>query len=94
MGKKKKLSPDLDLRPLLTRAMEAYELRIITQAIEKAAPGEEFDAPALVISLDEIKGYVVPVYTVRYRGEIIMRRFPADLLGTKFHYESPIFNQD
>lgn len=92
MEKKKKLSPDLDLRPLLTKAMDAYELRIVTQAIEKAAPGEEFDADALVVSQDKIKGYVVPVYTVRYRGEIIMRRFPTDLLGTKYHYESPIFN--
>lgn len=92
MGKKKKLSPDLDLRPLLTRVMEAYELRIISQAIEKAANGEEFDAPALVISRDEVKGCTTDIYTVRYRGEIIMRRFPADMLGTKYHYESPIFN--
>lgn len=92
MGKKKKLSPDLDLRPLLTKAMDAYELRIISQAIEKAAPGEEFDADALVISRDEVKGCTTGIYTVRYRGEIIMRRFPADLLRTKFHYESPIFN--
>lgn len=92
MGKKKKLSPDLDLRPLLTRAMDAYELRVISQAIEKAAPGEEFDAHALIISRDEVKGYVTDIYTVRYKGEIIMRRFPANLLGTKFHYESPIFN--
>lgn len=91
MGKKK-LLPDLDLRPLLTKAMDAYELRIISQAIEKAAPGEEFDADALVISCDEVKGCVTDIYTVRYKGEIIMRRFPADLLGTKFHYESPIFN--
>ena len=92
MGKKKKLSPDLDLRPLLTRAMDAYELRVISQAIEKAAPGEEFDAHALVISRDEVKGYTTDIYTVRYRGEIIMRRFPADMLGTKYRYESPIFN--
>lgn len=91
MGKKK-LSPDLDLRPLLARAMAAYELRIITQAIEKVAPGEEFDADALVISRDKVTGCIMDVYTVRYRGEIILRRFPADLLGIKFHYESPIFN--
>ena len=89
MGKKK-LSSDLDLRPLLTRAMDAYELRIITQAIEKVAPGEEFDAEALVVS--HAKGYIMDVYTVRYRGEIILRRYPTDLLGIKFHYESPIFN--
>lgn len=91
MGKKK-LSPDLNLRPMLERAMIAYELRIITQAIEKVAPGEEFNSDALVVSRDKVACYAVPVYTVRYKGEIIMRRFPAYLLGTKFHYESPIFN--
>lgn len=91
MGKKK-LSPDLDLRPLLTRAMDAYELRIITQAIEKVAPGEEFDADALVISRDKVIDCAIDVYTVRYSGEIIMRRYPTDLLGIKFHYDSPIFN--
>ena len=91
MGKKK-LSPDLNLRPLLDRAMNAYELRIITQAIEKVAPGEEFNSDALVVSRDKVTNYAVPVYTVRYRGEIIMRRTQADMLGTKYHYESPIFN--
>lgn len=91
MGKKSKLVPDLDLRPLLTKTKDAYELRIISQAIEMVAPGEEFESDALVIDYEEVKGYSVTVYTVRYRGEIILRRFPVDMLGTMYHYESPIF---
>ena len=38
MGKKSKLVPDLDLRPLLTKTKDAYELQIISQAIEMTAP--------------------------------------------------------
>lgn len=92
MGKQRKLVPDLDLRPLLTKTKDAYELRIISQAIEMVAPGEEFEKDALVINYEEVKGYSVDVYTVRYRGEIILRRFWADMFGTMYHYESPIFN--
>lgn len=91
MGKKK-ISPDLDLRPFLQMKMDAYELRIITEAIKKCHPGEQFESSDLVVGREEVKGCTVDVYTVRYKGEIMMRRFPTDLLGTKFHYESPIFN--
>lgn len=92
MSKQRKLVPDLDLRPLLTKTMNAYELRIIYQAIKAVAPGEEFERDALVVKYEEVEGYPVDVYTIRYRGEIILRRLPADLLGTRFHYESPVFN--
>ena len=91
MGKKK-ISPDLNLRPFLQMKMDAYELRIITGAIEKCYPGEQFESSDLVVGREDVKGSAVGIYTVRYKGEIMMRRFPADLLGMKFHYESPIFN--
>lgn len=92
MGKQGKLVPDLDLRPLLTKTKDAYELQIISQAIKMVAPGEEFESDALVVNYEEVKGFSMDVYTVRYRGEIIMRRFPADMFGIMYHYESPIFD--
>lgn len=88
---KNKIKRELDLGPVLERALVRYEQRIITAALLKLFPNEKFIKEEFSIRPETVSGYAAPVTTVRYKGEVLMRRFSTDFLGLKYRFESPIF---
>lgn len=89
----KNLPPkQLDLRPFVDRKVAAHENKIAWLALEKLFPGEVVDRKQLTVDKERVKNHFVKITTVRYRGEILFRRFMASPDGMELRYESPIYD--
>jgi len=87
----KKLPPkQLNLRPFVDRKAAAHENAWL--ALEKLFPGEVVDRKQLTVDKERVKNYSVKITTVRYRGEILFRRFVTSPDGMELRYESPIYD--
>lgn len=73
------------------RERDRRTINIVAKAFNKLFPGEELKKEDLSIEYETVNNWHMSVYTVRYKGEILCRRFNTDMLGLKYEYESPIF---
>lgn len=82
-----------DLTPVVIRALNKRTIDIVTKAFDKLFPGEEFRKEDMGIEYEKVDNWSMPIYTVRYKGRILCRRFSIDMFGLKYEYESPIFEE-
>lgn len=88
-----KLPPqELDLYSIVSKAIFTYEDKIVWLAISKLFPNDKLDPKQIQVSMEKVKNYSVAVKTIRYRGRILLQKFPMDFSGMKYRYESPIYD--
>lgn len=86
-----KLREELDFTNIVEKQRIRHEAKILTAVLEHLSI-TEFDGKYLSTDKERVKNYSVGIYTLRYKGTLIFRRFPMDISGLKFRYEAPIFN--
>ena len=90
---KTRLKPEIDYRTLLKREMGKRGSKIMSRALcHYGYHLEKVDLEKIQVRMENVKNYSVPIFTVRYEGNLLFRRFPNGLSGLEFRYESPIFN--
>ena len=80
-----------DLTPIVLRARGKRTVSIVVKALDLLFPGQELKKEDFSFEYETVDNWHMPVYTVRYKGQILCRRFNTDALGLKYEYESPIF---
>lgn len=87
-----KLKRDLDLMPVINKAVNRYESKLGSEALRMLYPqGVKIMKEKVTQEAEFVKNYSVKVWTVRYDGKLLFRRFRDDLIGIKYRYESPVF---
>lgn len=86
-----KIKEKLDLTGIVEKQRIRYEAKILTAVLEHFNI-TGYDAKHLSADRERVKNYSAGVYTLRYKGILIFRRFQTDISGLQFRYESPIFN--
>lgn len=87
-----KLKRDLDLMPVINKAVKRYEGKLGDEALRMLYPqGIKLVPEKITQEAEFVKHYSVRVWTVRYDGKLLFRRHRADLIGIKYKYESPVF---
>ncbi len=82
-----------DPSPLIEKMRKKHELKIVSNAIVKMFPNESICAKDMTVAMERVEYYSQEVYTIRYKGIVVMRRFIEDIFTTKYRYESPLFDQ-
>lgn len=90
MENKNKKLQTLDAEKELREIVSRHEIKIIIAAL-KCHGIYDFHSDKTERTLEKVEHYSAPVVTQRYEGKILFRRYPMDLQGVKFRYESPIF---
>ena len=86
---------DLDLMPVINKAVKLYESKLGDAALHMLYPqGVKIIGSKLTQEAEFVKNYSVRVWTVRYDGKLLFRRHRADLMGIKYKYESPVFGDE
>ncbi len=86
-----KLKQEIDLTTAMTNALAEHEAKIL-RAVVKHLNIKNYDVKELTAEYEDVKNFSRRIFTVRYKGELMYRRFPADIYGFLFRYEAPIFN--
>lgn len=81
-----------DPTKVIERMRKKHEIKIVSMVICKLFPDEKIDGDMLTVAMERIKFHSLDVYTIRYKGEVVLRRYVNDLMGWQFRYESPIFS--
>lgn len=84
----------VDMQPSVIKKVVSHGYKVAGLALQKLFPGEEILKEELIIGYERVEHYTSPVYTIRYKGEILCRRFSEDLLGFRYRFESPIFETE
>lgn len=84
---------DKDLEQYLYKRIDTFTKKVFVKAFKKLFPNENFDENKATVDFEDVKNYSMRILTVRYKGVIIYRRFPLDMTGCNFRYESIIFNK-
>lgn len=89
---KKKLPKQvLNLNNTVVRAVTNHTNKIAVQAFLQLFPGEKMNTDYVQQGFEYVKNYTIPIYTLRYKGTILCRRYIDDVYGLKYRFESPIF---
>lgn len=86
----KKAQQKVDFRKLVEEKRMKNEVHITLRAIEHC--GLSQSTHPITVGYERVKNYSMNIYTIRCEGVLLLRRFPLDLEGFCFRYESPIFN--
>lgn len=87
-----KLKRELDLMPVINKAVNRYESKLGGEALRMLYPqGVKIMKEKVTQEAEFVKEYSIKVWTVRYDGKLLFRRFRDDLIGIKYRYESPVF---
>lgn len=86
-----RLKEELDFTELIYKKRHNYEVKILSAVLEHYN-FTDYDVDKLTVDYERVKNYSTSILTVRYKGQLIYRRFPLDLGGVKYRYEAPIFN--
>lgn len=82
----------VDTFKVVEKYIRNHEAKIISRAFIKLFPNEELDKALLTFRQEPVKNYSILVFTARYKGEILYRRFQGDIAGYEWRYESPIYS--
>ncbi|HBX44462.1 MAG TPA: hypothetical protein DEG28_01015 [Porphyromonadaceae bacterium] len=88
---KNKAKQEVDFYKTVISARWRNERFIMTQAVMHYGMSG-INKSDFTFEDEKVKNYSRKMFTVRCRGKLLFRRFPADLHGLCFKYESPIFN--
>lgn len=84
----------LDLKTDVIKKVLEHGYNVAGLAFLKLFPGEVMSTENLSTCYETVKYHSEPVYTIRYKGKILCRRYSDDLLGFKYRFESPIFETE
>ena len=84
----------VDMQPSVIKNVVRHGYEIAGLALQKLFPGEVIFVEELTTGYETVKYHSEPVYTIRYKGKILCRRYSDDLLGVKYRFESPIFETE
>ncbi len=68
--------------------------KVATFAFGKLFPDEIIQKDQIQVAYEKVEHYLSPIYTIRYKGKILCRRYREDIFGLKFRFESPIFETE
>ncbi|HBX45540.1 hypothetical protein [Limibacterium fermenti] len=83
---------EVDFSSLIENARCKNELKILEAAIKYHGITGDIKDEDIAAKYEHVRHYGVGIYTLRYQGKLLFRRFRQDMEGIKFRYESPIFN--
>ena len=87
----KRLKEEIDLSPIVNKSLDRYEAEL-TEAYLRMKGIYDFNADKIAVKYEEVTNYSIKVLTIRYDGDIVLRRYQMDMTGLKYRFESPIFN--
>lgn len=94
MAKKRLPVQELDLTSQINKIVMAHECKIINMALRKLFPCEDFNVENVNAQKERVRNYSMGIFTYRYKGVLLLRRFPLSMDGLQWKYESPIYDTD
>lgn len=87
-----KMKKELDLISFINKKVNEYETKLANKAMRVLYPqGFVFDKTKLTQCYESVKEYAINVWTVRYDGKLLFRRYMSDSSVFIYEYESPVF---
>ncbi len=79
----------LDYSESIREKIVEYGFNVATLAFCKL-----FQKDQIQVAYETVEHYTSPVYTIRYKGKILCRRYHEDIWGLRYRFESPIFETE
>lgn len=87
-----KAKAEIDLRESIDKKRWRNEVLIMSEALKYYGITTDIAMDDVTVKNEKVKNYKAGIFTVRHKGKLLYRRFPMDVAGLIFRYESPIFN--
>ncbi|MDY3547334.1 hypothetical protein PG291_01800 [Riemerella anatipestifer] len=75
----------IDLTLLIDNKIKRKTLKLVMKWL--SIKGKKLEQEKTSISYEKVPNYSISIYTIRYEGELVLRRYHEDLEGLKYRFE-------
>ena len=83
-----KIKLEYDFSKLVDKALKKATLKMVSHVMKPIMESGMFEASHITIGLEDVKNWSIPIWTMRHKDVVMLRRFSTDAFtGTKYRFQ-------